>query len=203
MTIEDFNFPDNDLSKTLFFLKEAGKLKSVIRQTLLKHEERFENSAEHSWHLTLMAICLQKHSNQDINIERVIKMLAVHDLGEVYHGDTFLYDVARDNVSDAEKQALIKLLSKIPQELKDEIIDLWTEFEESKTPEAKYAQGLDRFQPFIEQLDNGGESWKRNNISHKKALAKNEHIGEGSKELWDLYQELAQQAKDKNLFHKG
>lgn len=202
MALNNFIFPANDLSKTLLFLKEAGKLKSVIRQTFLKNEERFENSAEHSWHLILMAICLQKHANQNINIERVIKMLAVHDLGEVYHGDTFLYDVQRSDASAQEKEALLQLIEKTPEYLKNEITDLWIEFEASKTVEAKYAQGLDRFQPFMEQLDNGGESWLRNNITHKKALAKNEHIGEGSKELWDLYQNLAQQAEDQDLFHK-
>ena len=202
MALNDFNFPANDLSKTLLFLKEAGKLKSVIRQTFLTNEERFENSAEHSWHLTLMAIYLQKHANQGINIERVIKMLTVHDLGEVYHGDTFLYDVARSDASAQEKEALLKLIENTPKELKDEITNLWVEFEASETVEAKYAQGLDRFQPFMEQLDNGGESWLRNNITHKKALAKNEHIGEGSKELWDLYQDLAQQAEEQDLFYK-
>ncbi len=201
MALEDFKFPTDNLSKTLLFLKEAGNLKSIIRQTFLKNEERFENSGEHSWHLILMAICLQKHANQNINIERVIKMLAVHDLGEVYYGDTFLYAVERSDASGEEKDALLTLIENTPEKLKTEITKLWVEFEASETPEAKYAQSLDRFQPFMEQLDNGGDSWKRHNITHKKALAKNKHISEGSKELWDLYQNLATQAEEKRYFH--
>lgn len=201
--LDDFKFPNSEISDILLFVKEAGKLKSVIRQTLLHPEGRFENSAEHSWHLILMAICLKNHSNEKINIERVVKMLAVHDLGEVYHGDTFLYDVERSGASAQEKQALIKLLGNIPKTLKEEIIDLWVEFEARETPEAKYAQGLDRFQPFMEQLDNGGESWLRNNISHEKALAKNAHINDGSNALWELYEDLSAQAENKNMFYKN
>ena len=90
--IQDFDFPADDLTDALLFVKEAGKLKSVIRQTHLANENRFENSAEHSWHLTLLALCLTPIANLNLNPNRILKMLTVHDLGEVYHGDTFLYD---------------------------------------------------------------------------------------------------------------
>lgn len=199
--IQNFDFPDDDLTNTLLFVKEAGKLKSVIRQTHLSNEERFENSAEHSWHLTLLALCLTPIADLKLNANRILKMLVVHDLGEVYHGDTFLYDEKRNNVSNEERTALIKLLEKAPSNLTTEILEFWDEFEAQETGEAKFAQSLDRFQPFMEQLDNGGESWRRNKITYEKALEKNKHIGDGFPALWTLYKNLAAQANAKGFFY--
>ncbi len=200
--IDDFDFLQGDLTDALLFLKEAGKLKSVIRQTYLQNESRMENSAEHSWHLTLMALVLAPIADKSLNQAHIIKMLIIHDLGEVYHGDIFLYDAKRDVGKDDERNAVIELLALAPLSFQTEAITLWDEFEARQTAEAQFAQSIDRFQPFMEQLDNGGDSWLRHKISHTKALDKNKHIKEGFPLLWEYYQNLAQQAEDKGCFHQ-
>lgn len=192
---------DNALKNIFQFLIEAGKLKSVLRQTYMPDQNRFENSAEHSWHICLAALTLKNYANEDVQIDKVIQMLVLHDLGEIYVGDTFLYNQSKDQ-NKKEYAAIVEMFSTLPLEMKDEFIDLWTEFEMGKTAEAKFAQSIDRFLPFLYQLQNQGESWKRYKIDKNKALDKNKHIHEGSSVLWDNYQIIATKADELGLFYK-
>ena len=190
---------DKELADTLKFILEIGKLKSVIRQTYMPQQGRRENTAEHSWHLMIMAILLQKQSNEPVNIEHVLKMLSVHDLGEISKGDTIHYSKT-DATNAEEKDFIYDLCSPLPIALKDEILSLWNEFESGETSDAKFARALDRFQPILYMLQNGGESWQRNKITHAMALKKNAHIADGSQTLWNIYQILSNRAEEDGLF---
>ncbi len=190
---------DTNLVSCLGFILEISKLKSVLRKTYLKNQDRYENSAEHSWHMILMAITLQPYANTPIDLDKVIKMLAVHDLGEIDGGDTYLYAENRGD-NDHEKQCMKRICAIAPKDQAKTIMDLWIEFESSQTPEAKFAQAIDRFQPFLYTLQNGGDSWLSNNIPYELVMAKNAHIEDGSEILWDAYKKLITQAKDKGFF---
>ncbi len=194
---------NKDLQKRLSFIAEAGKLQTIIRQTYLHDSKRYENSAEHSWHLILMAIVLKDYANENIDLTKVIKMLAIHDLGEIYGGDTFLYAETRDEAGIGEREALHKLLENTPNDIKEEILDLWEEFEAKETAEAKFAESLDRFQPTIKNLQAEGQSWLKHKITRDKALSKNQHIKNGSSALWKAYKIFTKKAKDLGFFHKG
>lgn len=189
------------MKNSLEFILEVGKLKSVIRQTYMPDQQRFENSAEHSWHLTLTALIFKDYVPFKIDLEKTLKMLTVHDLGEIYAGDTFFYDQTKEQSSE-EKIALQKMYKNLPEKMQDELLSLWEEFEAGDTAESKFCQALDRFNPFLYQLQNGGESWLRNKITYTKALDKNKHISHGSPDLWDTYKTLATEANNQNLFHK-
>ena len=192
---------DPNLVKCFEFIFETGKLKSVLRQNHMPQQNRRENSAEHSWHVILMALSMKDYANEPIDINKVIKMMAVHDLGEIDSGDEFHY-TKNSKKDDQERECIKRLCDIAPQSLADEVLNLWQEFEERQTPEAKFAHAIDRFHPFLYQLENGGEAWKRHKISHEKALEKNEHIKDGSEVLWKVYQDLALQAKESGCFHE-
>lgn len=193
--------PNANLKHCFEFILEIGKLKSVIRQTYMPDQDRPENSAEHSWHLAMMAILLKDYANAKLDIEKTLKMLVVHDLGEIYAGDTFFYEQTK-NQNDIERIALKDLYQNLSKQTCDELLSLWEEFEAGKTVEAKYCKALDRFNPFLYQLQNGGESWRRNKIPYAEALEKNVHIKEGSNVLWDAYKTLAKQANKQNYFYR-
>ena len=189
----DVNAIQPDLLKGLHFILEIGKLKSVIRQTYLTKQDRKENSAEHSWHMILMAMMFAPHANDNIDLNKVIKMLAVHDLGEIDGGDTYLYAANRGE-NEHEKKCMDRICAMAPPAQAQEIMDLWLEFEKSESAEAKFAQAIDRFQPFLYTLQNGGHSWSENNIPYDLVIEKNKHIADGSAELWKTYQDLIHQA---------
>ncbi len=197
-----FDILDAKTATNFQFILDAGKLKNVLRQTHLPDLDRRENSAEHTWHLILMALVLKDASNEDINLEKVLSMLALHDLGEINIGDTFFYDEARGNAAANERNNIIKILSSLDPDMASHFLALWDEFENGITPEAKFAKALDRLHPFLGNLENGGESWRRNKISLAAALKKNAPIAEGSASLWDCYTRLAEEGDRTGLFHK-
>lgn len=188
-----------DIASTIKFILEINKLKSVLRKTHLINQDRFENSAEHSWHMILMAMMFAPHANEQIDINKVIKMLAVHDLGEIDGGDTYLYAENRGD-NDHEKECMNRICTIAPEKQGQEIMDLWLEFEASQSAEAKFAQAIDRFQPFLYTLQNGGHSWRENNIPYDLVIKKNKHIADGSSALWAAYQDLISQACEMGFF---
>jgi putative hydrolase of HD superfamily len=194
---------DKTLCACLDFIVKVDALKKVLRKTSVIKNARLENTAEHSWHLTLMAMVLNRYANEPIKLDRVIKMLVLHDLGEIEFGDTFFYDVARAQAQDNERSVITKLFESLPEELRQEFMELWEEFTIGTTSEANFARAMDRFEPFLSNLANDGGSWVSMKITKEKALTKNQHIDEGSHRLWDAYQKLAQQADDKKYFYQN
>ena len=152
---------DVNLQKQLSFIVEVDKVKNIMRRTLLIDGSRRENDAEHSWHLAIMAMLLTEYAeDKNFSLERVMKMVIVHDLVEIYAGDTFAFDV-QGNIEKEEKEKLAadKLFSQLPENQGKQLRKLWEEFDEMKTPDARYAAALDRLQPFIHNLCTEGHTW--------------------------------------------
>ena len=162
MGIEEFLASGNErLDMQLKFTAEIDKMTSVYRRTLLVSGERRENDAEHSWHIAVMALLFKEYCIEEPDVEHAIKMLVVHDLVEVYAGDTFAYD-DKGNASKEEREteAADQLFSQIPPEQGAEIRSLWEEFDSARTTDAKYAACLDRLQPFLHNTLTEGHTWK-------------------------------------------
>ena len=145
----------------LKFIAEIDKMTSVMRRTLLLDKSRCENDAEHSWHIAVMAMLLKEYAVDEPDIHHAIEMLLVHDLVEIYAGDTFAYDtLANESKQEREMAAAEKLFSILPPEQGVYIGGLWKEFEETVTPESKYANCLDKLQPFLHNMLTEGYTWK-------------------------------------------
>jgi putative hydrolase of HD superfamily len=182
------------LIKQIDFIAEVDKLKGVLRKTYPIGMSRRENSAEHSWQVVLSAITFQEHANEPVDLLKVVKMLALHDIVEVDVGDTFHYDKAQtQDLFEREFAAAKRILNILDAEQRDEYLGLWREFEDRKTPEAKYAAAVDRIMAFIVNSRNKGGNWPENNITVKKALEKNAHMEEGSKALWEVAQRILEE----------
>jgi putative hydrolase of HD superfamily len=173
------------MQKLLRFIQEADRLKTVLRKTKLIHEDRLENSAEHSWHLSLMAIVLASSAREKVNLERVLKMLILHDLVEVDCGDCLVYDVpGREAKQVQEREAADRLYGILPDETGQELRDLWEEFEAQSTPEARFCAALDRAQPVLSNIANDGQSWREYGVSYEQVVARNQFMAGVIPDLW-------------------
>lgn len=149
------------LSRQLRFTAEIDKMTSIMRRTLLVDGSRTENDAEHSWHIAVMALLFEEYALQKPDIGHAVKMLVCHDLIEIYAGDTFAYDVeANKNKEAREKAAADRLFSQLPEEQGAEIRSLWEEFDAVETTDSKYANCMDRVQPFLHNLLTEGHTWR-------------------------------------------
>lgn len=175
------------LTQQIGFLIEIDRLKSVIRRTYLANGTRHENSAEHSWHLAMMAMVLSEHANEKVELLRVLKMLLIHDIVEIDAGDTFIYDkVGALDKEEREQKAAERIFGLLPEEQTRELRDLWDEFEAGDTPEARFAKSLDRLMPLLHNYEIKGGSWQEHGIKSHQVLALNAHIGDGSETLAQL-----------------
>lgn len=171
MLINLFDSINNERLKTqLKFVVEIDKIKSVFRRNLIVDGSRCENDAEHSWHLSLMAILFTEHAkDKNFSLEKVLKMVCIHDLVEIYAGDTFAYDIsANEDKEIREKQAAEKLFTQLPKDQAKEIRSLWEEFDAEKTPESRYAAALDHLQPFIHNALTEGHTWKSGEVTESQ-----------------------------------
>ena len=168
------------------FIVEVDKAKEIMRRTYLTKSERFENDAEHSWHLALMAPLLKEHIKEDVNIEKVINMVIIHDLVEIDAGDTYAYDEeAKKTQRERELAAADRIFGLLPQDQAEYMRGLWDEFEERRTPEAKFARTLDNVQPVMLNSASCGKSWQEKGVHLSQILKRNEHTMDGSEELWN------------------
>ena len=190
------------LNQQLKFIQEIDKLKGILRKTLLMDSSRQENTAEHSWHLVVMAVLLHEHAKEKIDILKVLKMLAVHDIVEVDAGDTFAYDEkATKDKKQREAAAAKRIFNILPPDQAKEIHDLWDEFEERKTPEARFANAIDRLQPVMHNYHTKGVSWRENNVSKDRIIKRNKSIEDGSPILWKHAEELIKKAVEKEFIN--
>ena len=164
---------DNRLDAQIAFLNEACRLKSVTRTTTLCDGSRYENSAEHSWHLALYALVLEDHAPEGTDINRVIRMLLLHDLVEIDAGDTPIYgETGHAEQAGAEAKAATRLFGLLPEGQGDSLRALWEEFEAAETPDARFAKALDRFQPPNQNLASNGIGWRENGATWDKFEAR-------------------------------
>ncbi len=187
------------LQQQIEFMLEIDKLKHILRRTILTDRSREENSAEHSWHIA-MAVFLFSEYAQDQNIDwyRVIKMLLVHDLVEIDAGDTYCYDhQSRKDQAQREQKAAERIFKILPLDQSRSFRELWDEFENRETPESKYANALDRFQPFLQNYATKGQIWRKNDITRHQVMDRMKPVYDGAPLLWNLVELLIDDAVQK------
>ena len=183
------------LAQQIDFILEIDKLKQVIRRSYLVDASRRENTAEHSWHLAMMALLLCEHANEAVDPGRVMKMVLVHDIVEIDAGDTYLHDpVGALDKAEREQAAAERLFGLLPADQGRELRQLWQEFEARQTAEARFANALDRLMPLLHNLRSGGRTWWEHNITRSQVIDRVQHIGQGSETLWAYAQTIIAQA---------
>lgn len=190
----------NNLEKSVDFSKEIEKLKGITRfnRTI---DGRFENSAEHSWQVAIVSIVFQDYYPKKLNMEKVISMLLIHDLGEIYAGDTWIFDDAKKSHShDRELESINKTMGKLPNDKYLHMKNLWLEFEKGTSDEARYARVIDALTPLINHLEVSELNYNPDNISSKIVLEKKKFIEDESKELWELTKGLIEESVNRGLY---
>jgi putative hydrolases of HD superfamily len=161
------------VQRIIDFILELDKLKGVTRKTRPLGLERYENSAEHSWQIAMLAVSLAPHAAAPVDIDRVVHMLLVHDIGEIDTGDTIVYvEDGWKLRKEAERAAVTRIFGLLPEAQGAPLMDLWLEFEEGATPEAQFANAVDRAMPALLNLANGGQSWRENGITYERVVAR-------------------------------
>lgn len=193
------------LQKQVEFILEADKVKNILRMTRIADGSRRENDAEHQWHMALMAILLSEHTVEDgIDLLKVIKMILIHDLVEIDAGDTFCYD-QKGNLDKKEREEIAakRIFGILPEDQGEELKALWEEFDEMKTPEAKYAAALDRLQPVLLNYMNQGGTWGEHHITKEQVIKRNRPIENGSPKLWAFVEGLIEDAVRKGYLKES
>jgi putative hydrolases of HD superfamily len=184
------------------FIIELDKLKAVLRKNKPTSVERYENSAEHSWQVALLAMSMQPHANEAVDIDKVIKLLLVHDIGEIDTGDTIVY--AEEGEAERKEQELVavkRIFGLLPEEQGRALLDLWLEFEHNATPEARFAHAMDRLMPVLLNLHRGGQSWRENGIRKEQVFSRVVgKIRTGSDTLGDWISAQLEDAATKGYF---
>ena len=189
------------LEQQMQFIREIEKLKVVYRQNGTIGNKRQENSAEHSWHIAIMAFVLAEYFPKKVDIFKVVKMLLVHDIVEVYAGDTFLYDEKkRDDAKEIEKKAAKKIFSLLPEEQAEDFFKTWLEFEENKTNEAEFAKILDNLQPILNHYTTENQNIVGKELTKRQIAAKKAFIKDFSPELWEYADMILDKSVEVGLY---
>ena len=192
---------NEDFSKKLEFLILLDKMKGVYRQTLLADKSRRETDAEHSWHIAMMAMLFADLAPEGVQRDRSIRMCLVHDLVEIYAGDTFCFDVkAGEDKEEREKQAAEKLFAILPEKDGEELKSLWLEFETQSTPDALFAASLDRLQPLINNILTDGHTWRKGKVVRRQVEERASVIEQGFPAAWQTVCAVIDEAEKKGYF---
>ncbi|MEQ9552114.1 MAG: HD domain-containing protein [Coleofasciculus sp. G3-WIS-01] len=179
------------LSQQIQFILEIDKLKGILRQTRLIDDSRPENSAEHSWHLALMAIILAEYVPSQVDLGRAIIMVLLHDLVEIDAGDTFCYDVqGNQDKAIREEKAATRIFGMLPEDQGQSLREIWAEFEAAATPTAQFAVALDRLQPLLLNQQNQGGTWQLYGISEDQVMQRMAPVQDGTPQLWALVEQI-------------
>lgn len=177
---------ESRLQQQMNFILEIDKEKRIGRQTYLSDGERKENDAEHAWHLAIMTLLLAEHAREPIDVLKTVKMLLIHDIVEIDAGDTYAYDEeAKQTQADRELLAAKRIFGLLPADQGEDLMVLWREFEEQKTPEARFARTMDNLQPMMLNAATDGKAWVEHQVRIGQILKRNERTHEGSAELWE------------------
>jgi len=190
------------MQQIIDFILELEKLKGVTRKTRPLGLDRYENSAEHSWQLALLAISLERFAASPVDMNHVVRMLLVHDIGEIDTGDTvFFAEGGWEERKAAELNAVKRIFGLLPEDQSADFFALWQEFERAETPEALFAHAVDRAMPVLLNLANQGQSWRENGISYQRVVRRIEPpIKAGCPALWGYLEERLQEARKNRLF---
>ena len=189
--LPSLNADSSPLDRQFAFIVEIDRLKTILRQNYLADHSRRENSAEHSWHVALMALVLAEHAESPVNVGRVIELLLVHDLVEIDAGDTFAYDTAGAETQDQREQlAADRIFGMLPAEQARRLRSIWDEFAASETPEARFALAVDRLMPMIHNSLTEGCAWRANGVVADQVRKRAESISRGAPALGLLARRL-------------
>ena len=176
----------NRLQQQFAFILEADKEKNILRQTRLSDGTTHENDADHAWHMALMCILLSEYANEKIDVLHTVSMILIHDVVEIDAGDTYAYDAQGNSTRrEREEKAADRLYSLLPDDQRDKLRALWEEFEEGKTPEARFARTLDNEQPAMLNNATDGIEWVNHGVRLSQILRRNKNTADGSAVLWD------------------
>ncbi|MGE5290170.1 MAG: HD domain-containing protein [Micromonosporaceae bacterium] len=189
------------LDRQLRFILEIDQLKNVLRQSPLTDGSRRENSAEHSWHVGVMALTLGEYAPQGTDLCKVVTMLLLHDIVEIYAGDSFVYapDAVLAEYEKAERAAAERIFALLPAGQAEHLRAVWTEFEDRRTGEARFARALDRLQPMLVNYQTGGGTWRSHSVTADQVLEKVRLIEDGSAELGAYARTLVTKAVERGI----
>ena len=188
------------LAQQLQFILEIDRLKGVLRRSLLLDSHRRENSAEHSWHLAMMALVLAEHANEPVDLLRTLKLVLVHDIVEVDAGDTYAYDTeGHEDKVERERLAASRIFGLLPVDQAAELSNLWEEFEEQYTPEARFALALDRLMPLLHNYHTGGVTWRENGVTRAQVEERMAPVALGSQALAEAVVAVVERATANGL----
>jgi len=191
---------DEALRAQLAFIEAIDGLKSVQRRNYLADGSRVENSAEHSWHVALMAYICAGQADEPVDAFKVVRMLLIHDVVEIEAGDTYVYDLeARRGQAEREQKAAEQLFGMLPAGQADELLALWREFEACETPEARFAKAIDSLLPLLQTTANAGEFWKKFGITREQVLGQKACIRDSSRALWEVARALIDEAHERGV----
>ena len=192
------------LRRQLGFLVEADRLKTVLRRSPLAAADRRENDAEHSWHLALMAVVLAEYADEPVDVGRVVQLVVLHDMVEIYAGDTFLYDdVMAASQQERECAAAEVLFGLLPADQATQLRGLWDEFEARQTPESRFAKALDRLEPILLNWMARGGTWAEPGVTAPAIRARTSMIGEASAALWEAGRTLIDESERRGWARPG
>ena len=191
---------DNRINKILSFLQEIEKYKTVEREVWCSNLDRAESDAEHSWHVAMFLLLFEKELPENLDLKRMLKLALMHDLVEIYAGDTFAFDKKnRATKKQREFQSSKKLFSQLPKDLNKEFIDLFEEYEEAKTSEAKIVKSFDKIQPILQNLCSNGKSWKKHSITLSDIDEYKRRHMEHNSFILEIYEKLLDDAIKRSL----
>ena len=184
------------------FVLELEKLKGVTRKVKPLGLDRYENSAEHSWQLAMFAISLARYTGATVDMDRVIRLLLVHDVGEIDTGDRlFFAEGGWEERKAAEATAAARIFGMLPENQGADLLALWHEFERGETAEARFARAVDRAMPVLLNLSNNGQSWKENGVTYERAVERiSAPIRAGCPALWVYLETRLEEARRRGLF---
>ena len=180
--------------KQIDFVLEIDKEKEIYRQTHISDYKRQENDAEHAWHMAIMIYLLREYANEKFDVTKAMMMALIHDIVEIDAGDTYAYDTeGLKTRAEREKKAADRIFSMLPEEQCDELKLLFNEFEEGKSPEAKFARVMDNFQPLLLNDLNGGKDWQKHGVRKEQVVARQNKSRPGSQEIWEYTMRLIEE----------
>lgn len=196
------NYDDGRMQAIVDFILELDRLKGVTRRTRPVGLDRYENTAEHSWQIAMLAFALSQYAEEPIDVQRVVFMLLVHDVGEIDTGDTMFYvEEGLQDRKSAERAAVTRIFGHLPDAQRDHLLGLWEEFEANATAEARFAHAADRAMPVILNLANRGQSWRENGITYERVLQRvGPPVSAGCPALWKYLAARLEEEQRKGWF---
>ena len=187
------------------FILELDKLKGVTRKTRPLGLERYENPAEHSWQIALLVASMAQYAAEPVDVNHVVIMLLVHDVGEIDTGDTMAFvEGGWEDRKAAERAAALRIFGLLPEPQRDRFLAMWDEFEQGETPESRFANAADRAMPVLLNLANNGQSWRENGITHERVVKRVEwQVKAGCPALWDYLATRLEEERRQGWFGMG